>query len=128
MAREVVKDAFWAAASDMPMTPLEALMRSGPFSDPDVSYLEFQPLARMVEELEGTLSSTQLELLHMVVYEKLSFREIARQTGTSKSSVHRAWHALKAELAVRLLAAFDTSDTEGISSDRFNRAAREQRG
>lgn len=73
-------------------------MRTPPFEDPDVSYLEFQGLATMVEDLEESLSDTQRELLRMVVYEKLSFREIARQLGISKSSSHRAWQALAVKL------------------------------
>lgn len=123
MAREIVRDAFWMQASDMPVTPTEALMRAKPFDEPDASYLELCGLATIVEGLEETLSHTERELLRMVVFEKLSFREIARQLDMSKSSAHRAWHALRANLVCKLLSVLATHDTEEDSVRRIQRAA-----
>lgn len=72
----------------MPVTPMEALMSSGPFEEIPSSRLEFDRLATLVGRAVGSLEPLDQDIVIARVYERLTFREIADRFEISKSNAH----------------------------------------
>jgi RNA polymerase sigma factor (sigma-70 family) len=70
------------------VTPMESLQRAAPFEEAIASHLELDKLASLVETAVDSLSALDRDILIAVVFERLTFRQIADRLGISKSNAH----------------------------------------
>lgn len=118
--RETPFDGFaWWADRRVPETPIEALMRCGPFEEPAVSREELLAVREVLADAFDVLTDEEVWVFNALVIERLSLRTVARQISTPKTTIarirDRAICKLRSELEDdAVIRAFHFKDSDDI--------------
>lgn len=82
-------DDNWLTSRGRPDTPLEALMSCAPGDVEEQSQMELLALKEAIGQAFEVLTDEETWVFDAVVIEGLSYRAVARQLNTSKSSIFR---------------------------------------
>jgi DNA-directed RNA polymerase specialized sigma subunit len=78
---------------------MQALMEAPPGFEPEESVEELAPLLDAVSELVDQLDDEHRYIVECIVYERLSFAQLGKRLGVSKTHAHRLWTAALEALA-----------------------------
>lgn len=82
-------DSSWLRTHKRPDTPFEALMTASPWSAVEHSSIEGLALREIISDAFSVLTEEETFVFDGIVIEGLSYRTLARELKTSKSSVFR---------------------------------------
>ena len=88
-ASRLVRELSQTEARAAPDTLIQALQQAGPHSEPRISKEERSALQEIVLDTLETLTQSETWLLNMLLFERMSLRQVERLVGIPKTTVAR---------------------------------------